>query len=197
MKEQFGLYQQKERTTIVIYHMREATKKKLIDVLFNDLKAEGGEAPIQEDIPDLFPDIPDDFFQEEDDIPVDWAYSTIVDDIGTHYDDDPDGTLAELMQVKYTATDIGDRKAATKAFGLFLMKASKEAPVGFLSHILYSYRNEPEFSETLLKMVAQKGCGMDLSVPSQDYDAAVSYLMPLLSIEEAAMAIESIAEKYQ
>lgn len=108
VKEQIGIYQQGEKTTVVIYHMKESTKQKLIQALFADVKAAVEEGQIQE-IDDLSPSVPE---LREQEASVDGMESLAVKSLCEKYGKDAMRLFVQLFRLFDTAP-LADREAAS------------------------------------------------------------------------------------
>lgn len=195
-KEQIGIYQQGAKTTIVIYNMKESTKKKIADLILQDIKAESPEEevlipPITQ-VTDLKPFIPELTASEMD---IDNMSSILVEQAIENYGQVPQRLLEILLQIRQNGNDT-DVAAANKKICSTLQKASEAATLPFKQGILFNYANLPEFYDVITKMIRQKGCGMDLEFGTQEYMDAVKNMIGMCREEELSGALEAIGTRF-
>lgn len=191
VKEQIGIYQQGEKTTVVIYHMKESTKQKLIQALFADVKTAVEEGQIQE-INDLSPSVPE---LKEQEASVDGMESLAVKKLCEKYGKDAMRLFIQLFQLFDTAP-LADREAASAEIAKRLKNNAQTGGRNAKLWILFQFGGRKEFSPTLEKVIRQKGHGMNLDPATEEYRDALKNAMMTCSEEEISAVMQKIAEQF-
>lgn len=199
LREQIGIYQQGNKTTVVIFNLRESTKRKLVELFAADVKAspdekvEEAELKPVETVTDLEEPEPD--LRDPGNTDVSGMENAAVQAIVTEERDNPMQAIWRLIQLSKSGNEMNEQAAREKIRKL-LHNIANTGILQFMQQILYGFRMEPEFSETLEKIMNQKGCGTHLQIPYGEYDRAVQTALMNCEGTELSGALYAIAERY-
>lgn len=181
LKEEIGIYQQDNKTTIVIYNMRESTKRKIAELLLQDIQA----------VDDLVPAAQE--MEKEDAESVSGMESVrVLKDAASIKQFKP--RIAKMLEYIKTGTP---EDAATARHII-------EEQTGMMANVklnqiqsyLFSFRDEKEFFDILTRVCRQKGTGDRLQPGTQEYEAAAKEALRLLDEEEAKAVVTAVAQRF-
>lgn len=183
LNEKIALFQQGNKTTIVIYNLKESTKKKLAELLLSDIQA----------IDDLKPKA---WKEDKKEAETGDMVSVFVRNAA----EGKNGLslIAEMVKIYDNPSFTHeDRLAAAGYLKAEILKACSFA-VNQMQNFIFKMRHDPRFSEILVKICRQKGCGdgIDPSKNKAEYDTAVVNALKICDEEELQAIITKAGENY-